>query len=29
MDDVGGRFIGMPHGTTLAAVTTNKNIKMS
>ena len=27
MDDVGGRFLGLPHGTTPAAVTTNK-IKM-
>ena len=24
-----GRFLGLPHGTTPAAVTTNKNIKMS
>ena len=23
-----GRFLGLPHGTTPAAVTTNKNIKM-
>ena len=29
MDDVRGRFLGLPHGTTPAAVTTNKNIKMS
>ena len=29
MDDVGGLFLGMPHGTTPAAVTTNKNIIMS
>ena len=29
MDDVRGRFLGLPHGTTSAAVTTNKNIKMS
>ena len=29
MVDVRGRFIGLPHGTTPAAVTTNKNIKMS
>ena len=29
MDDVWGRFLGLPHGTTPAAVTTNKNIKMS
>ena len=28
MDDVWGRFLGLPHGTTPAAVTTNKNIKM-
>ena len=28
MDDVQGRFLGLPHGTTPAAVTTNKNIKM-
>ena len=26
MDDVRGLFLGMPHGTTPAAVTTNKNI---
>ena len=26
MDDVRGRFLGLPHGTTPAAVTTNKNI---
>ena len=29
MEDVRGRFLGLPHGTTPAAVTTNKNIKMS
>ena len=29
MDDVRGRFLGLPHGTTPAAVTTNKIIKMS
>ena len=29
MDDVRGRFLGLPHGTTPAAVTINKNIKMS
>ena len=29
MDDVRGRFLGLPHSTTPAAVTTNKNIKMS
>ena len=29
MDDVRGRFVGLPHGTTQAAVATNKNIKMS
>ena len=29
MDDVRGRFLGLPHGTTPAAVTTNKNIKIS
>ena len=29
MDDVRVRFLGLPHGTTPAAVTTNKNIKMS
>ena len=29
MDDVRGRFLGLPHGTTPAAVTTNKNIQMS
>ena len=29
MDDVRGRFIGLPHSTTPAAVTTNKRIKMS
>ena len=28
MDDVRGRFLGLPHGTTPAAVT-NTNIKMS
>ena len=28
MDDVRGRFLGLPHGTTPAAVTTNKNIPM-
>ena len=28
MDDVRGLFLGMPHGTTPAAVTTNKNIKI-
>ena len=28
MDDVRCRFLGLPHGTTPAAVTTNKNIKM-
>ena len=28
MDDVRGRFLGLPHGTTLTAVTTNKNIKI-
>ena len=28
MDDVRDRFLGPPHGTTPAAVTTNKNIKM-
>ena len=27
MDDVWGRFLGLPHDTTPAAVTTNKNIK--
>ena len=26
---VRGRFLGLPHGTTPAAVATNKNIKMS
>ena len=26
MDDIRGLFLGMPHGTTPAAVTTNKNI---
>ena len=26
MEDVWGRFLGLPHGTTPAAVTTNKNI---
>ena len=29
MDDVRDRFLGLPHGTTPAAVTTNKNIKIS
>ena len=29
MDNVRGRFLGLPHGTTPAAVTTNNNIKMS
>ena len=29
MDDVRGRFLGLPHGTIPAAVTTNENIKMS
>ena len=29
MDDVRGRFLGLQHGTKPAAVTTNKNIKMS
>ena len=29
MDDVRGRFLGMSHGKTPAAVTTNKNIKIS
>ena len=29
MDDVQGRFLGLPHGKTPSAVTTNKNIKMS
>ena len=29
MDDVWGYFLGPPHGTTPAAVATNKNIKMS
>ena len=29
MDDVRGLFLGMPQGTTPAAVTTNKNIIMS
>ena len=29
MDDVQGRFLGLPHGITLAAVITNKNIKTS
>ena len=28
MDDVRDRFLGLPHGTTPAAVTTNKIIKM-
>ena len=29
MNDVRGLFLGMPHGTTPAAVTTNKNIIIS
>ena len=29
MDDVRGRFLGLPQGTTPAAVTTNENIKMN
>ena len=29
MYDVLDRFLGLPHGTTPAAVTTNKNIKIS
>ena len=29
MDDVRGRFSGLPHGTTPAAVTTNEKIKIS
>ena len=29
MDDVRGRFLGLPHGTTPATVTKNKNIKTS
>ena len=29
MDDVRGRFLGLPHGTTPAAVTANKNKRMS
>ena len=29
MDDVPGYFLGLPHGITPAAVTTNKNIKMN
>ena len=29
MDDVRGCLFGLPHGTTPAVVTTNKNIKMS
>ena len=29
MDDVWGLFLGMPHGTIPAAVTTNKNIIMN
>ena len=29
MDNVRGLFLGMPQGTTQAAVTTNKNIIMS
>ena len=28
MDDVRGRFLGLPQGTTTDAVTTNKNIKI-
>ena len=28
MDDVRGRFLGLPHGTTPASVTANKNIKI-
>ena len=28
MDDVRGRFLGLPHGTTPAAVTTNKIYKI-
>ena len=28
MDDVRGRFLGLPHRTTPASVTTSKNIKM-
>ena len=28
MDDVRGRFLGLPHDTTQAAVTTNKNIRI-
>ena len=29
MDDVRSRVLGLPHGTTPATVTTNKNIKIS
>ena len=29
MDDVRGRFLGLPHGPTPAAVTTNKNVKIN
>ena len=29
MDDVRGLFLGMPHGTIPAAVTTNKNIYLT
>ena len=29
MEDVRARFLGLPHGTITAAVTTNKNIKMN
>ena len=29
MDDVRGRFLGLPHGITPAAVTTNKKLKKS
>ena len=29
MDDIRGLFLGMPHGTPPAAVTTNKNIIVS
>ena len=29
MNNVQGRFLGLPHGTTPTAVTTNKNINMS
>ena len=28
MEDVRGRFLGLPHGTTPAAVITNINLKM-